>query len=86
MIYHPVKSHRYIIIYHTDISKDTTVLFYNISHLYIMTQESILARHLAKSKQDACAYKILQDGRFDKIEQEDLARSCKYMQDPSYAR
>ena len=36
--------------------------------------------------QDACAYKILQDGRFGKIEQEHLARSFKYMQDPSYAR
>jgi len=28
----------------------------------------------------------LQDGRFGKIEQEHLARSFKYLQDPSYAR
>ncbi len=48
--------------------------------------ETTLASHLAKSKQDACAYKILQDGRFGKIEQEHLARSCKYLQNPSYAR
>ncbi len=33
-----------------------------------------------------CTYKILQDCRFGKIEQERLANSCKYMQDPSYAR
>ena len=39
-----------------------------------------------KSQQDACAYKFLQDGRFGKIEQEHLARSCKHLQDPSYAR
>ncbi len=40
-------------------------------------QETTLASHLAKSWQDACAYKILQDGRFGKIEQEHLARSFK---------
>jgi hypothetical protein len=50
------------------------------------TQESTLASHLAKTKQDACAYKILQDDRFGNIEQEHLARSFKYLQDPSYAR
>jgi len=43
-------------------------------------QETTLASHLA------CAYKILQDSRFDRIEQEHLARSCKYLLDPSYAR
>ena len=48
--------------------------------------ETTFASHLAKSKQDACAYKTLQDGRFGKIEQEHLARSCKYLQDPSFAR
>jgi hypothetical protein len=59
----------------------------NFSNLkFQSSQESILASHLAKSKQDARTYKILQDSRFGKIEQEHLARSCKYMQDPSYAR
>jgi hypothetical protein len=55
-----------------------------------ISQEPTLASHLAESKQDACAYKILQDGRFDKIEQEHLARSIqvlsrsfKYYQDLS---
>ena len=28
------------------------------------SQEPTLASHLAKSKQDACAYKILKDGRY----------------------
>jgi hypothetical protein len=57
-----------------------------ISYMPNLAQESILASHLAKSEQDARTYKILQDGRFGKIEQEHLVRSCKYMQDPSYAR
>ncbi len=43
------------------------------------TQESTLASHLAK--QDAYAYKILQDGRFGKIEQEHLSSTCKINQD-----
>ncbi len=46
-------------------------------------QETTLARHLAKS---VCAYKILQDGRFGKIEQEDLSITCKINQEACLAR
>ena len=44
------------------------------------TQETTLA------KQDACAYKILQDGRFGKIEQEYLSNTCENEQDQCLAR
>ncbi len=36
--------------------------------------------------QDACAHKILLDGRFGKIEQEDLSSTCKINQDQCLAR
>ena len=50
------------------------------------TQETTLARHLAKSQQDACAHKILLDGRFEKIQQEHLSRTCKINQDQCLAK
>ncbi len=57
------------------------VLSISISNFLIinedLSQETTLANHLAKTKEDVCAYKI---------ELEHLARSCKYLQDPSYAR
>ncbi len=65
----------------------------------VFIQETTLASHLAKSQQDTCAYKILEDGRFGKIaeenlarpiickiEQEDLSSTCKINQDLCLAR
>ena len=66
--------------------KRTWVLLFSAMFLSESTHESILARYLAKSYQEARSYKILQDDRLSKIWQEYLARSYKYPQDLKLAR
>ena len=49
-----------------------------------ISKQPTLASHLAE--QDGCAYKILQDGQFGKIEQEYLEGTCKINQDLCLAK